>query len=406
MEGGEGGGTNGTGSNGANGLNIPINKSINILTNYGLMNGGGGGGGIGDDGGNGSGTGIDGPGGIGGPGIGGFAGGTSAGAGGGGGASGGGAGGFGTYSGGNGGYGISNDGTIGTLINKQGYTSSTKFIGGLLVFSIPLYITGKLPTNYQICIDDTATRYGQLYAKTFTGTSTFNIDPTSTITGLSVGGSKTYSNIANGNFFSNTSGTQTIGLNNYSWSIDGTNTLTITLSSIHCYNKDTLILTKIHDIEQYIKIQDLMPGDMIKTYIHGFKPLKYLLSANVISGTYELNSLYLIKKNTTNNLNEDLIITGNHLILVDNVSQIILKNKLKKKIYRKKIKIDDKECLLACDYPGAIRLNAGEQYQIYHLVLDGDNERYGIYVNGGFLSESTTEKILMKKTNILNIIKK
>lgn len=106
------------GTSGANALNIT--GSVNILTNYGIMNGG---------------------------------------AGGGGGA---------TTGGGSGGYGISNAGTISTHINRQGYTSNKVNDGGLEVYSIPLYITGKLPQNYQISIDDNTGRYGQLYGKNIT----------------------------------------------------------------------------------------------------------------------------------------------------------------------------------------------------------------------------------------------
>lgn len=40
---------------------------------------------------------------------------------------------------------------------------------------------------------------------------------------------------------------------------------------------------------------------------------------------------------------------------------------------------------------------------MYHLILvDGPNERYGIYTNGGFLSESTSEKIAMSKLSIFD----
>ena len=68
--------------------------------------------------------------------------------------------------------------------------------------------------------------------------------------------------------------------------------------------------------------------------------------------------------------------------------------------------IDDKYCLMVCDYEQAERIDSIDYYTIYHLILDGPNERYGIYVNGGFLSESTSEKILLKKIGFFEIIKK
>lgn len=455
-----GGGSGGSGgNNGSDGANTLVNdSSINIFINYGIMNGGGGGGGggyesSGNNGGAGGGGGggggyyangsvgfngdLDGAGGTGGvmgggggglgsagfdgteskggaggfpaPGFGGFGGGGGD-CGGGGGASGGGAGksgGNAGKSGGKGGFGIKNNGSINTLINRQGYTISTVNVGGLDVYTIPLYITGNLPTNYLINIDDDTGRYGQLFGKEITSTSPspiFGIDPTSVITGLNnVGESKIYTNISNGFTFSTTSGTQTIGLKTYNWNITDAN-LTITLSGIICYNKDTTVLTKIHDIEQYIKIQDLIPGNLIKTYKHGFKPLKYLLNANVMTSDDVLNSMYIIKKDSTNNLNEDLIVSGGHYLLVDNIDKELIDKK--PKIYKNPIKIDDKKCMLVCDSKEAQRLEENKSYEIYHIILEGENERYGIFVNGGFLSETTSEKVLRKFRNFFKIIKK
>lgn len=188
-----------------------------------------------------------------------------------------------------------------------------------------------------------------------------------------------------------TSGTQVIGGKNYSWVLSGSN-LIITLSGMACYNKDTTILTKINDIEQYVKIKDLMPGQLIKTHLHGYKPLKFLLYAKVITNTSDTDSMFLIKKTELNGLTEDLIVSGGYYILVDKIDESI--RGLRR--YKRIIKIDDKECLLACDYKLAIKLKENKIYDIYHLMLDGENERYGIYVNGGFLSESTSESILKK----------
>ena len=306
--------------------------------------------------------------------------------------------------GGNGGFGIRNNGTITTLINRQGSTDTQVNVGGTNLFTIPLYITGNLPINYQISIDDSTGRYGQLYGKTIVGSSNFSIDPTSVINGLTtVGQSKVYNNISNGFTFSNTSGSQTVGDKSYNWNITSNN-LTITLMGIICYNKDTTVLTKIHDIEQYIKIQDLMPGNLIKTYKHGFKPLKYLLNTSVMTLDNELNSMYVIKKDSTNNLNSDLIVSGGHYVLVDDIDKSIIEKR--PKFYKNTIKIDDKKCMLVCDSKEAQRLEENKLYEIYHIILEGENERYGIYVNGGFLSESTSEKVLRKFKNFFKIIKK
>jgi hypothetical protein len=326
------------GLNGLNGVRVNIGIGVSTIINRGIINGGGGGG-----------------------------------------SSGGGAGGIppraSSRFGGNGGFGIENLGTITTLSNLQGISSTIINVNGISAYSIPLYITGANPVNYNIIIDDNTGRYGQLYRKSLNTNPIFQIDSSSTINGLNtIGSSKVYNNISSNVTFSNTSGSQNIGTKSYNWTISGT-TLTVTLSGFVCYNKDTEILTKINNIEQYIKIQDLIPGNLIKTYLHGFKPLKYLLKTNVTSGNQELNSMYLIKKNNKINLKKDLIISGGHYILVNEIDKSIQD---KRTFYNRKLKIDDKFCLLACDYDEAIKLNENEKYEIYHIILEGNNERYGM----------------------------
>lgn len=402
---GAGAGTGTTGQDGISGDNGGAGGN-GTGSNKGAGGGGFGGPGI-------TGSGSTGLGGQGGPGISSYNGGdaNSGSRGGGGGSSGGGLGGNGGAIGigGAGGIGIQNTGTITNLYNLQGVSSTTISINGSSVYTIPLYITGTLPTNYYITIDDTVSRFGQLYGKTVSGTSTFAIDTSSTITGLTVGNTKTYTNVKNGITFSNSSGIISFGDNNYSWLFSGNNLL-VTLDSISCYNKDTTVLTKINDIEQYVNIYDLIPGNLIKTYLHGYKPLKVLFGTTITTSEddgkneddkneNELNSMYIIKKHDT--MTHDLIITGGHYILVDDIS----KNKSKCKFYQPTF-IDDKYCILCMDWDGAKKIKEKNTYEIYHLVLDGEQPQYGIYVNGGFLSESTSEVNFIRKNKTCSIIKK
>ena len=150
-------------------------------------------------------------------------------------------------------------------------------------------------------------------------------------------------------------------------------------SGSSCYNKGTLILCLINNQEKYVKIEDLKIGDLVKTYKHGFIGIKMIgkqpFKNNInddFSCMYKINNLY---------------VTGGHYILVDNLPE--LKNK--KKFYNDNLKIDNKYCLLACDYEKSEKIMNNEIYTIYHLVLNGINNHYIIYVNDGFLSETTSE---------------
>ena len=97
-------------------------------------------------------------------------------------------------------------------------------------------------------------------------------------------------------------------------------------------------------------------------------------------------------------MTHDLIISGQHLILINEDEKSKYKNKLLK------LRIDDKYCINAYNYEKSELLKEKRIYNIYHLILEGEKERYGIYVNGGFISESTSEKILKKKIGYFKII--
>lgn len=309
---------------------------MSTLNNTGVFNGGGGAG----------------------AGSGGSRGGNGGAGGGGGGASGGGVGGMGfsgsARNGGTGGYGIQNLGTIQTLKNLQGQSLTPININGTSVITIPLYITGALPNTYSMIVDDSTGRYGQSYGKSVTGTPVFRIDDSSDINISTVGSTKTYTNIMSGFTFSNSSGTFTKGFKNFSWTIIGTN-LTVRLDSIFCYNKDTTVLCLVDNIDKYIPIQDLVPGQLIKTYKHGYLPLKYLLEQkNTMMGKDRFNSMYLIKK--FGSMTHDLILTGKHNILVDSIDP---KYKIKYNFYNSSNNcIDDKICLLCSHYKSPKDKNA------------------------------------------------
>jgi hypothetical protein len=150
-----------------------------------------------------------------------------------------------------------------------------------------------------------------------------------------------------------------------------------------CYNEGTTVLTQINNNLQYKKIQDLRPNDLIQTYKHGLLPIKQIGKRIIRNGKTPLNSMYKIAKH--GNLTEDLIVSGSHNILIDNYpkNHKIIKN-------NPYSRIDGKVRILASNYPNSQQLKDNNEYTLYHIVLGGENPRYGIYVNGGLLSESTT----------------
>ena len=152
-----------------------------------------------------------------------------------------------------------------------------------------------------------------------------------------------------------------------------------------CYNEGTFILALKNGVEEYVKIEDLRKGDLVKTYLHGYKEIE-LIGKNKSKNNKDnkVHSMYKIN---------DLIVTGGHFLLVDDLSGNILSIE---NFYKLNLKIDDKYCLLACDCATAEQIVNNKVYNVYHLVLKGEQERYGIYVNNGLLSESTSKEHFIK----------
>jgi hypothetical protein len=179
------------------------------------------------------------------------------------------------------------------------------------------------------------------------------------------------------NLTTNTVNTVFMGLNDIA---GGTNLLAYATGS-SCYNEGTMVLTMKDGIEQFIKIENLRKGDLIKTYLHGYKPIDLIGRKNMFNNPKEeINSMYEVG---------NLIVSGGHYLLVDSI-------KSERKFYKQNMKIDDKYCLLTCDYDKAKKIIDTKLYTVYLLVLEGENERYGIYVNDNILSESTSKKNFLK----------
>jgi hypothetical protein len=157
-----------------------------------------------------------------------------------------------------------------------------------------------------------------------------------------------------------------------------------------CYNEGSKILILENGEEKYVNIEMLRRGTIVKTYLHGYKPVK-IIGKNFIMNDVDNNLKSMYKIN-------DLIVTGEHCLLIDDLS--CGENSVSAEQNRK---IDDKYCLLVCDYEKAEKILNSSVYTIYHFVLnydeseiDGINKRYGVYTNDGILSESTSESNFIK----------
>jgi hypothetical protein len=160
-----------------------------------------------------------------------------------------------------------------------------------------------------------------------------------------------------------------------------------------CYEENVEILCYENDIEIFKKINEIKIGDTVKTYKDGCKKVKYIKSFNYIKmNDREIDYLYKYK-------NADIIVTGGHSILVDDLTKEESKNNLK---YKFSSKIHDKKLLLACSSDIFEKITDNKEYILYHIVLENENSKnhYGIYLKNDILSESCSEKCFLSFFNL------
>jgi hypothetical protein len=161
-------------------------------------------------------------------------------------------------------------------------------------------------------------------------------------------------------------------------------------SSPLCYGKNTLILILENDIEIYKKICELKVGDTVKTYKHGYKKIKMIKSFN-----YHTYNITRLKRCMYKMKDHNVIVTGKHGLLVDEITTEEIKNIKKCGIIMRNI--DDKKVLPACASDKFEKITDIFEFELWHFVLENDDEskNYGIYITDGILSESCSEKAFL-----------
>jgi hypothetical protein len=171
-----------------------------------------------------------------------------------------------------------------------------------------------------------------------------------------------------------------------------------------CFGKGTDILC-VHPITKkpmYCKIEDLKPGDLVKTYKHGAKRIERIAKGNLKNNVdvwYEC--MYRMKKRE--GMTEDLWVTGGHSVLVDKLPSYIKKKEMG--ILGVSMRIEDKYMWLASECGLFEKIEDEKVYSYYHMSLEGENEykKYGIWGNG-VLTE-TASKMEIER-NVLKPINK
>ena len=188
--------------------------------------------------------------------------------------------------------------------------------------------------------------------------------------------------------------------NYYVYSIFNTN---IQFNDPSCFNEGTKILSLNKQfLEEYIPIEDLRSGDIVKTYKHGYRKIDLIGKQTMINNPdVAQHCMYKMEKTDKNGLLEDFIVTWGHSILVDDLEDC---KEINDKLFNGTTpKIDDKYLLLAGVSSDFIKLENTDKYTYYHFTLENngnDDERFGVWANG-ILTETPSKKQFMQHNYIL-----
>jgi hypothetical protein len=155
-----------------------------------------------------------------------------------------------------------------------------------------------------------------------------------------------------------------------------------------CYAAGTKILCE----NGYRPIEELKPGDVIQTYLHGNLPIECIKSNTFINNPDKWSDC-MYKMVSTNPDHEDLIVTGGHGILKERLTPEELKADIDWFNKNRRYSIIDKWYLQRAAFSkDFVKITDKKEYTYYHLSLKSKNgKRYGIWANG-ILSESTFKK--------------
>ena len=169
-------------------------------------------------------------------------------------------------------------------------------------------------------------------------------------------------------------------------------------SNVVCFKEGSKILTDTG----YKPIQDLRKGDLVQTFVHGYKAIDMIGKRDMIhigSDQRIKDQLYVCTPTNYPELLEDLVITGCHSILVDDFKEG--EEQRTREINGDTYITDNMWRLPACaDLRAAVYDKKGV-HTIYHIALENDDYymNYGVYANG-LLVETCSKRYLKELSNM------
>ena len=185
--------------------------------------------------------------------------------------------------------------------------------------------------------------------------------------------------------------------------VDVKYTITKLKSEPSCFNQGTKILFLNKKLEEeYICVENLRRGDLVKSYKHGYRKIDLIGKNFMVNNPDHFGvCMYKMEKTPDNGLIEDLIVTGGHSILIDDLGDY---KKETDEIFGSNPMIDDKYLLLAALSKDFTKLDNTHPYIYYHFILEnnGDNdERFGVWANGVLTETPSNNQFTHHKYTLL-----
>lgn len=274
------------------------------------------------------------------------------------------------------------------LVNGNAYITcygSNSVYTNRLVASPPTITSALVPTNTSsISISFTAGTGGveALYGYAYSVNGGQSISPVVAqtasplvISGLSYGGNY------NVGLYSASRGAKSTAISNI---------VNVIIPYYPCFKKGTRICTD----KGYVRIEQLHPGDLVKTLKHGFQPVVRVGKREMTHSSSESRvpeQLYVCDPETYPDLFRPLVLTGCHSILVSEFPSEEAREQTRQ-VNGHTYVTDGLWRLPACADPKTRVYGNPGDYTVYHVALKHANPdmNYGIYANG-LLVESCSE---------------
>jgi len=169
-----------------------------------------------------------------------------------------------------------------------------------------------------------------------------------------------------------------------------------------CFLEGSTILCQVDGVEQYVPVENLRNGTLVKTSIRGWKKVVAVGKGSIQNPGDDArteNRLYRCSPSQYPTLKQDLYLTGCHSILEFPITEKQKEDTIAR--LGNLFVTDNKYRLMACVDERAEPWNSAGTYPIYHFALENEDDGMndGVYANG-LLVETCAIRTLLQRSNM------